>query len=224
MVAAVNPCGFALLPAYLGLYLGMFEDTATPSGRTKSILTALQVSIMVTAGFVLLFGTVGLAVGLLTSTISKLLPWTGLAIGILLVFVGGRTVTGGMLYAGATERFADRLGNAAGKTNLTGYFAYGLAYAAASLGCTLPIFLAVVGSTMARGGLVPATFQFLLYALGMGTVITALTLGTALFKQAAVARVRTVLPFVQPASAILLLGAGAYLIYYWLTIGGLLPR
>ena len=32
MVSAVNPCGFAMLPAYLGLYLGTRELSATSAG------------------------------------------------------------------------------------------------------------------------------------------------------------------------------------------------
>ena len=90
------------------------------------------------------------------------------------------------------------------------------------MSCTLPVFLAVVGSALARSGFVAGALQFVLYALGMGVVMCALTLGVALFKQGTVRWARAVLPYVQPLSAVLLLVAGAYIIYYWLTVGGLL--
>jgi hypothetical protein len=64
--------------------------------------------------------------------------------------------------------------------------------------------------------------QFVLYAARMGLLISVLTLSVALFKYAALGGVRRVVPFVQPLSALLLLVAGAYIIYYWLTLGGLL--
>src|SRR5438128_9808400 len=53
MAAAVNPCGFALLPTYLGLYLG----TATGQQRPWStqLRRALVVSVAMTATFVALF-------------------------------------------------------------------------------------------------------------------------------------------------------------------------
>jgi cytochrome c-type biogenesis protein len=86
----------------------------------------------------------------------------------------------------------------------------------------LPIFLAVVGSALTVQGFLPSLLQFVLYALGMGFVLTALTMMLAFFKHAVVNRARAVLQYVQPASAVLLLVAGAYLIYYWLTLGGLL--
>ena len=67
-----------------------------------------------------------------------------------------------------------------------------------------------------------AAVEFLLYALGMGLVVTVVTLCSAVFQSAAAARARSIVRFVQPASVVLLLIAGAYIIYYWLTLGGLL--
>ena len=61
MAAAVNPCGFALLPTYLGLYLG------TPTGERipwpAQVKRALQVSTVMTMSFVALFGVAGLILG-----------------------------------------------------------------------------------------------------------------------------------------------------------------
>jgi cytochrome c biogenesis DsbD-like protein len=96
------------------------------------------------------------------------------------------------------------------------YFVYGLAYGAASLSCTLPIFLAVVGSAFTAGGYLGAITQFLLYALGMGAVVIGVTLGVAVFRDAVVIKARAAMRYVEPASAVLLLLAGAYIIYYWL--------
>ena len=75
MVSAVNPCGFAMLPAYLGLYLGARDMMVAPSGTTvvatgfasagaipAQVARATVVTWSVTAGFVLLFGGVGLAI------------------------------------------------------------------------------------------------------------------------------------------------------------------
>jgi cytochrome c biogenesis protein CcdA len=92
----------------------------------------------------------------------------------------------------------------------------------ASLSCTLPIFLVVVGSALTLAGLGAALLTFVAYALGMGTVLTALTVGTALFKGAVAQGLRRLVPYVERASALLLLGAGLYLVAYW--AGPLLSR
>ena len=131
-------------------------------------------------------------------------------------------LAGGTLYSSIGERMADRMQASVRQPGLRGYFAYGLAYGLASLSCTLPIFLAVVGSALAVKGLLAGMVQFVLYAAGMGLVISGLTLAVALFKHAALRSARRVLPIVQPLSAVLLLIAGAYIVYYWLTLGGLL--
>jgi cytochrome c biogenesis protein CcdA len=222
MVAAVNPCGFAMLPSYLGLYLGTDDGSEGGEHLGKRFLRGLRISGTVSASFVVLFGIAGIALSLASAVIAKSFPWVGLAVGFMLVFGGGRMLAGGTLYASFGERMADRMRGGVRQPGLRGYFAYGLAYGLASLSCTLPIFLAVVGSALAVNGLLAGMVQFVLYAAGMGLVISALTLGVALFKHAALGGVRRVLPFVQPLSALLLLVAGAYIIYYWLTLGGLL--
>ena len=78
MVAAVNPCGFAMLPAYLSLYLGAREEEfAKRSARTRA-LRALQVSLAVSSGFVLLFGAAGVVVAAGGHALLGAMPWVGL--------------------------------------------------------------------------------------------------------------------------------------------------
>jgi cytochrome c biogenesis protein CcdA len=100
-------------------------------------------------------------------------------------------------------------------------FLFGIVYAVASLSCALPIFLAVVGGTLASQGLLHSLGQFLGYALGMGTVIFVVVIGPALARRAMARRPRTLTPYVHRVSAMLLIGAGVYLVCYWLFQGGL---
>jgi len=222
MVAAVNPCGFALLPAFLGLYLGGQTAAGTERSRRQQARQAIQIGAMVTASFVALFGITGFVLSAVTSAITDAFPWIGLIVGIALVFFGGVMLHGGTLPTNFGGRLAGRLGGQARQTRTRGYLAYGLAYGLASLGCTLPIFLTVVGGTLTVRTLPAALGQFVLYALGMGFVLTVLTLSTAFFKYTIMNGVRRVTQYVHAVSAVLLLVAGAYLIYYWLTLGGLL--
>jgi cytochrome c biogenesis protein CcdA len=108
------------------------------------------------------------------------------------------------------------------QVSMKGYFIFGISYGTASLSCTLPIFLAVVGISMAGRGASSVLSDFLLFALGMGMVIMALTLGMAFFKTAMVGALRKILPYTQPVGAWLMVIAGTYIVFYWLTIGGLL--
>ena len=220
MASAVNPCGFALLPAYLGLYLGG-GAAAGSTGFFRQLPRALLVGLVVTAGFVLLFGVAGALIGVGASFIARALPWFGLAVGILLAVAGAWLVSGGKLYTGVAARAAARIGEPT-EVGIRGYFLFGVSYGVASLSCTLPIFLAVLGVSAANIGFLNILLNFVLFALGMGLVIMALTLGMALFKGAMVRFLRRALPYIHPIGAWLMVLAGAYIIFYWLTIGGLL--
>ena len=222
MVAAVNPCGFPMLPAYLGLFVVTGSANALGLGIGRRVVRAITVSLTMTAAFVLLFASVGIVLSRGLHAVTQTFPAIGLAVGILMVLIGGWMVAGGTLYVDLGGRAADRLGGIARGTSIRAYFAYGLAYALVSLSCTLPIFLVIVGGAATSLGPGAALVQFILYAIGMGLVITLLTVGISLLQVAALRSVRRVLPFVQPVSAGLLLLAGAYLVYYWLTVGGIL--
>jgi cytochrome c-type biogenesis protein len=119
-------------------------------------------------------------------------------------------------YTAVLGRLAARLGDPR-KVGVRGFFLFGLAYGAASLGCTLPAFLAVVSSGVAASGVVPGAMRFLGYGLGMASVLVALTVALAFFKEGLLKWLRGALPYVQTASALLLILAGAYVILYWWT-------
>jgi cytochrome c-type biogenesis protein len=214
MVASVNPCGFVLLPAYLGYYLG--DDRGARGGRGRTG-RALAVSATVTASFALLFGLAGILAGLAASAVSSSLPWIGTAVGVGLILLAGILASGRELTASLAPRMAHHLRAATRNRSLGGYAAYGTAYGLASLGCTLPVFLGVVGTSLQLHGLADAVGQFALFGIGMGTVLAALTIATAWFGDGLLRRAQALRRLVGWASAVLLWLAGAYIVYYWLT-------
>ena len=220
MASSVNPCGFAMLPAYLGLYLGSNEKSEERVHAIRHLGKALLVGGVVTAGFILLFGVVGLIIGGGARSVVDIIPWLGLSIGVVLTLVGAWLIGGGKLYTGIAARAAARMGNP-GQVSIRGYFLFGLSYGTASLSCTLPIFLAVIGTSLAVADIPTALGQLALYGLGMGVVIMVLTVGIAFFKGAMVSMLRKALRYIQPVSSVLMLVAGSYIVFYWLTIGGL---
>ncbi len=147
------------------------------------------------------------------------MPALGIVIGGILVLIGLWMLAGRTLYTGVFERLAGRIGNP-GSVSIRGFFLFGLAYGAVSLSCTLPVFLAVIGSSLTTGDPLAGASQFLSFGVGMAAVLMTLTLALAFFKQGLVKWLRGAVRYVQVASALLLLLAGAYIIYYWLSSGG----
>ncbi len=218
--SAVNPCGFAMLPAYLGLYVSGGNREQDSRQPVLLVARAIMVGLSVSAGFVVLFGLVGLVLGLGSQAIVvAALPYVGLAIGVLLIGAGAFMASGGKIYTSLAQRAASRIGDPA-QMNLPGYVLFGISYGLASLSCTLPLFLAVlgVGAGLSSGWL-DTLSQFVLYAAGMGSVILVLTLGMAVARSVMVRWLRTVLPYVGIVGAWLMVVAGVYIMFYWLTIG-----
>jgi len=221
--SAVNPCGFAMLPAYLGLYVS--GGNREQEGRNPVLLVAraIMVGLSVSVGFVALFGAVGLILGFGSqAVVVTALPYVGLAVGVLLIGAGAFMAGGGKIYTSLAQRAAARVGDP-GQLNIPGYILFGVSYGLASLSCTLPLFLAVlgVGAGLSSGWL-ETLGQFVLYAGGMGSVIMVLTLGMAVARSVLIRWMRAVLPYVSVVGAWLMVVAGTYIVFYWLTLGDLL--
>ena len=85
VVAAVNPCGFAMLPAYLSLYLGAREEDFGKSSSMSRLLRSLLVGATVSSGFVVLFGLAGLIISAGGTLLLDVMPALGIVIGGVLI-------------------------------------------------------------------------------------------------------------------------------------------
>lgn len=223
MMSTINPCGFAMLPAYLALYLGSRAEDYQSQLWLRRVLQALMVGMVMSAGFVLLFGGVGVVVSAGGRFIMAWVPWMAVMVGAGLILLGVWRLTGHRVDVPLMARLANRIGDPR-TTGIRGFFLFGLAYGASSLSCTLPIFLVVVGSSVAATSFLAGLAQFVSYGLGMGAVILVLTLGTALLREGVlIRRMHRLMPHLQTATAAFLILAGAYILYYWLVIGSMWP-
>ncbi len=217
MVASVNPCGFLMLPSYLSYYLGTEEKGVARAPGVFRVLSAVGLALVATAGFVLVFATVGSVVALGGRPLVAYFPYGGFLIGVALAALGlwlfVRHESFGIAAASRVVVTPRR--------NLLNGFLFGLAYAIGSLSCTLPIFLVVVASALATRGLGASLGQFVAYSLGMGTVLMAATVSAALFRGAVARALRGLVPHVHTASALFMMAAGLYLVFYWVKVGGL---
>jgi cytochrome c-type biogenesis protein len=202
MVSAVNPCGFAMLPAYLSVLV------AADSGP-GAVRRALACTAALTLGYVAVFGAVGLAVAPAVGWLQPRLPWLTVALGLGFVVVGGWLLAGGRLPG-------LRLGVKAPKLSrsLPSMVLFGMAYALASLSCTIAPFLAIVGSSLRAGSPFAGLGLFIAYAVGMGLVVGVAAIGMALVRASVVDRLRRAGAWVPRISGAVLAVVGAYVAYY----------
>lgn len=209
LVAAFNPCGFAMLPGYLSLFLGMETQAADHGVSPTAAWRALVVGGAVSAGFVAVFGLVGLVLTRASLSIVDYVPWLTIVVGLVLVALGVAMVRG---YEPTLA--LPRLQRGGSGRGLGSMFLFGASYATVSLSCTLPVFLAAVSGTFTRTTLISGVTVFGAYAAGMGLVLVAVTLAIAGARSAVVGRLRGALPYVNRASGVVLVASGAYVAYY----------
>src|SRR6056297_3590067 len=205
MAATVNPCGFALLPAYLSAFVGLDHK----GGRAGAVGRALTVSLALTAGFVLVFGAFGIIISPLAVRIEEYLPWATVVIGFGLVGLGVALLLGRQLMISIPK-----LQKGGQDGTLPSMYLFGVSYAIASLSCTIGPFLAVTTSTFRNESYLSGVMVFVLYGLGMGIIVGILTVAVALAKDGLVARFRSLLPKMNKIAGVLLVIAGAYVAYY----------
>ncbi|MCZ7574273.1 MAG: hypothetical protein M5U01_37455 [Ardenticatenaceae bacterium] len=215
MVASLNPCGFLMLPALVGYYLGSQMHDA-PDGILQRLGRGGLLAVSATGGFIVLFTLVGTLISFGGRALAEYFPVGGLLVGVGLVATGAwLLLSGSSLGISAASRVHKPLGSSA-----SSLFLFGVAYGVASLGCTLPVFLVVVAGSLTAQGVLAGAINFVAYALGMGTVLALVVAGAVFFQDGIARFLRGMVPYIHRLSAAFLLGAGMYLIYYWTVSNG----
>lgn len=206
MLAVVNPCGFAMLPAYLSYFLGLDDPTEDARG---GVIRALKVTAAVSAGFVAVFGVIGIALQVFALQIEEYLPYVTSVMGVVLVGLGIA-----MLFGFQPTFSLPHLERGGRSRELPSMALFGMSYAIASLSCTLPIFVLNVVNAFSGEGLAQGLLIYLAYAAGMAVLLGALTVTLALARKGLVTKLRSSLPYITRISGGLLVIAGAYLAYW----------
>lgn len=94
-------------------------------------------------------------------------------------------------------------------------FFYGVTYALASIGCNLPILLAMSFSAIESGAFAKAILIFAIYSLAMGLPMIIITILVGLSKDALINKLQASTRFVKILSGTLLILAGGFLIGYF---------
>lgn len=208
-LAFFSPCGFPMLPAYLAYYIPRTAGEAEPLSRG------------------LMRGLAGGSVAAL-GAMSVLLAIGGLAIAIgqpfkervlLLELVGGLLVMGlgALVLAGKGPSFKVSM-QPSQKRGALGLFGFGALYAAVAAGCVAPILLSVIASALSAPTVFEGALRIGAYALGLGGLLVLVTLLVTTAQDTVVRSLKTVLPYIERASGVILLLVGAYLVWYWARI------
>lgn len=209
VMAAVNPCGFVLLPTYLVYYLGT-ELNRDGENKTTTLRRGLSVGVAVSSGFIGLFLVVGIISRAFTTVIRDNAKYAALVIGIALIAMGVAMLFGWKLPIAQPDVSVQR------KRTTWNMFLFGIVYAIASIGCTIGLLISVILGSVNRNGFVSGVISIVLYGLGMGLLVTALTVALAFARVGLVSTIKKSFKWFDKVSAVFVVLTGLYLSWYWL--------
>lgn len=213
VAAFFNPCGYAVLFAYISRF---FTNKEKKTGVKRNLLHGLSIGIIATVGFLTVFAVVGLGIAFVSRSIAELIPWINFFLGFLLIGIGAYLLTGRTI---ALNTHIGKINP--NQTSALSFYKYGIIYATASLGCVLPIFISVVVSGLASGSLTGGLGVFLAYSIGMGLVMTIVSVALATSKNALVNKLKKFAPHINRINALILIALGLYLVQRQVFVGGI---
>lgn len=219
VVAAFNPCAFALLPAYITVIVTGSAGSAVPG--PVALRRAVGFGLAMTLGFLAVFTGFGLLFGAVSLSLQgSILPYVSyvtVVIGFLLTALGVVVVVRGELRGPGM-----RLQLPAPRGTFWSQVGYGAAFAVASLSCTIGLFLAVVSQALVASNPLGAVLPFVIYGVGMGASVLTVSLLAVLIGSGVTTALRRRTTMIMRVGGVLMILAGLYVVVFGLA--EILPR
>lgn len=204
--ATFNPCGFAMLPAYMTMLISSHRESES---LPKLVGKALQFAALMALGIVTIFALFAVVIFPISTSIQAYLPIATITIGVLLIAAGVATLSGRSPYL--KKLWSP---NTAPSTRLKSLYLYGVTFALGSISCTIGPLLAATSKALELTFLESLRI-YLIYATGISVTIAILAL-IALFSQKTLSKIRNSMKIIERASSAFLVLVGLYLIIFGL--------
>jgi cytochrome c-type biogenesis protein len=203
-----SPCSFPMLPGYMTYYL---RDSQVKESYGKAAAGGAVAGM----GIMTVYGVIGIIAVLAGSVVTKYVTYLQPIIGVVLLILGVLMLTPLQFFNSGkfTESMQNRM---QGKGYYFGLYLYGVAYGAASQGCTAPVFIAVILIGFLSGSVLTGIGVLLLYSLTAALLMVAVTVLVAGLKKGVLAKLKSQTENIKKASAVVLIIVGAYLVGYYL--------
>lgn len=166
---------------------------------------------------------IGFIVSYIGRGLLQYVGWFDLSIGILLIIIGFIYLfnLNDKINLNKLSTFGEKLKSNKLRNKYFSFFFYGIGFAIASLGCTLPIFLLVVTAAIQQTGIANGMIIFLIYVAGMSFFMILFSVAVALSKTIIEKTLKRWMPYLYKLGALVVIFAGAYLIYNQVVLGRL---
>ncbi|MEX1011950.1 MAG: cytochrome c biogenesis protein CcdA [Balneolaceae bacterium] len=206
VVAFFAPCAVALLPGYIVAYISRHSE-GDPN-TTAKLRRGLKLALLSILGILVIYSLAGILIVVASQILKAYMKWITIGMGGLLIILGG------FMVAGKNVTFSVNVNQTSSKSESWEAFVFGIAYAIGALGCLFPLFLIVATQALAAPSILLGGSYIFAYFLGISLMmITAILLST-FARDFFMKYLRKILPHMEMITGILLILAGAYVIYY----------
>lgn len=223
-----SPCALPMLPAYLSYYLSA-GSTSTPNDAVGSgieadgggsVVTSLRRGVLfgglASLGMLSVFAVTAAIAGVLGDMLTRLIPVFIPIVGVIVLGLGVLMLVNRASFLSRSVQLPE-WGDASPKQ----FFTFGLLFAGAALGCTAPVFFGITLTALSTGGIAGAVTVLTGYAGGMIGLFVVMTALVAVAKDETARRIQSLIPYIERASAVLLIGAGLYMLNYYVQVQSL---
>ena len=206
VVAFFAPCAVALLPGYIVAYISRHsrEDPDTAAKLRRG----LKLAFLSILGILLIYSLAGILIIVASQILKAYMKWVTIGMGGILIIIGG------LMVAGKNITFSVNVNQASSKSEAWEAFVFGIAYAIGALGCLFPLFLIVATQALAAPSMLLGGSYIFAYFMGISLMMISAILLSTFARDFFMKYLRKILPHMELITGILIILAGAYVIYY----------
>ncbi len=212
ILSFLSPCSVGMIPAYIGYYIKSNEDKSW-----KKIYLGLFRGIALALGFSTIFIIFSIIIFVFGNIIINVIPMITIFIGIIIIFLGVSTFVNRGLSLNIFHRFQSDIDKKIKKNNnMLSIYLFGLLYGLVSLGCSFPLFISVVFSTLIDKNYFSTLVVGLSYLSGVFLISLLLSFLLAISNTFIGDKLLKYRKFVNRIAGVIMILAGLYIIYYQL--------
>lgn len=210
VLAFLAPCAVALLPGYIVAFIS--RNSQGDPTVLKRMYRGLKLALLSIAGILMIYAVAGALIIFASQLLKDYMKWITIGMGAVLI------VLGFLMVIGKNISFSLNMNSATHKTEALEAFVFGIAYAIGALGCLFPLFLVVATQAMAAPTAWQGASYIGAYFAGISGMMIATILLSTFAKDLLMKYLRKILPHMERITGVLLILAGAYVIYYQMAL------
>lgn len=204
------PCAVALLPAYIVSFISRNEDVQ--NSKFQILLKGLKLAFFSILGILAIYIIAGGFIVLAAELIKSYMKYVAIFLGVMLVVIAI------LMLLGKEFSLNIHINQKKYDNEIKEAFFFGVAYAIGALGCLFPLFLVVASQALSEPNTLLGASYIIAYFVGISLLMIITIISSIFAKDFISKKIRFILPYMQKISAVLLIVAGIYIIYYQMVL------